>query len=130
MLFRSKNKDYIEKGNESSHRDWWYFNNYTCGTTKFTMKIDFMESSGTYNMGFANMVSNGYMNHPLEDYNKAKAFTTKSSTYEEAAEYNPKAKYYYYNHNDKIKAADGEDGDLIINNAEDLAKGPVALWDE
>lgn len=125
-----KNKDYIEKGNESSHRDWWYFNNYTCGTTKFTMKIDFMESSGTYNMGFANMVSNGYMNHPLEDYNKAKAFTTKSSTYEEATEYNPKTKYYYYNHNDKIKAADGEDGDLIINSAEDLAKGPVALWDE
>jgi len=49
-------------------------NSYTIGTTKFTMKIDYMESSGSYNMGFANLVDNAYTKHPLEDYNKAGAF--------------------------------------------------------
>jgi len=49
-------------------------NNYVAGTTKFTMKIDYMESSGTYNMGFANLVKNGYSKHPLDDYNNAGAF--------------------------------------------------------
>jgi hypothetical protein len=32
------------------------------------MKIDFMESSGSYNVGFANLVANAYTKHPLEDY--------------------------------------------------------------
>jgi len=49
-------------------------NNYTTGTTKFTMKIDYMESSGSYNMGFANLVKNGYSKHPLDDYNSKGAF--------------------------------------------------------
>jgi hypothetical protein len=38
------------------------------GTTKFTMKIDYMESSGTYNTGFANLVHGAYTKHPLQDY--------------------------------------------------------------
>lgn len=50
------------------HSDWFYFDNYTNGTTKFTMKVDFMESSGSYNMGLANLVHNCYSKHPLEDY--------------------------------------------------------------
>ena len=38
------------------------------GTNKFTWKIDYMESSGSYNTGFANLVGNGiYDKHPLED---------------------------------------------------------------
>ena len=32
-----------------------------------------MESSGSYNMGFANLVYNAYTHHPLWYYNKAKA---------------------------------------------------------
>ena len=52
------------------HTDWFYMNNYTNGTTKFTMKVDYMESSGSYNMGLANLVFNAYSKHPLEDYVK------------------------------------------------------------
>jgi len=43
------------------------------GTNKFTWKIDFMESSGMYNTGFANLMGNLvhplYTKHPLDDYN-------------------------------------------------------------
>ena len=43
------------------------------GTNKFTWKIDFMESSGMYNTGFANLMGNLvhplYSKHPLDDYN-------------------------------------------------------------
>jgi hypothetical protein len=42
--------------------------NKTVGTTKFTLKIDFMESSGDYNRGFANLVNEIYSKHPAEDY--------------------------------------------------------------
>jgi hypothetical protein len=42
--------------------------NKTVGTTKFTLKIDFMESSGDYNRGFANLVNEIYSKHPVEDY--------------------------------------------------------------
>lgn len=55
------------------HTDWFYMNNYTNGTNRFTMKVDYMESSGSYNMGLANIVYNAYSKHPLEDYMKAKA---------------------------------------------------------
>ena len=41
-------------------------------TNKFTWKIDYMESSGTYNTGFANLMGNVinplYNKHPLDDY--------------------------------------------------------------
>lgn len=57
------------------HTDFWYLDNYTVGTTKWTMKVDFMESSGSYNTGFANLVANAYSKHPLQDYINAGAFT-------------------------------------------------------
>lgn len=47
----------------------------TYGVNKFTWKIDFMESSGSYNTGFANLVGNIqegnrlYSKHPLDDLN-------------------------------------------------------------
>ena len=40
------------------------------GVNKFTWKIDYMESSGSYNTGFANLMGNKiYSKHPLEDLN-------------------------------------------------------------
>ena len=50
------------------HSDWFYMDNYDVGTNRFTMKIDYMESSGSYNGGFANLVANAYTKHPLDDY--------------------------------------------------------------
>ena len=48
----------------------WNMDNTDCATSKFTWKIDYMESSGTYNTGFANLVGNNmYSKHPLEYYN-------------------------------------------------------------
>lgn len=40
---------------------------------KFTLKIDYMESSGSYNTGFANMVHYMYEKHPLDYYNEVGA---------------------------------------------------------
>lgn len=57
------------------HTEWFYMNNYDVGTTKFTMKIDFMESSGSYNGGFCRLVHNAYSKHPLDDYVAANAFS-------------------------------------------------------
>ena len=57
------------------HTKNWYMDNYTNGTERWTMKVDFMESSGSYNTGFANLVHNAYSKHPLEDYYNAGAFT-------------------------------------------------------
>lgn len=48
--------------------DGWYLNNYTNATDRWTLKVDYMESSGSYNAGFANMVGNAYTKHPLKDY--------------------------------------------------------------
>lgn len=48
--------------------DGWYMNNYTNATDRWTMKVDYMESSGSYNAGFASMVGNSYTKHPLKDY--------------------------------------------------------------
>ncbi len=58
----------IKLGDESTRQKYWYMNNYTNGTHKWTMKVDFMESSGSYNAGFASMVGNAYTQHPLEHY--------------------------------------------------------------
>jgi hypothetical protein len=63
----------VEKYKNPCHTDWFYMNNYTNGTNRFTMKVDYMESSGSYNMGLANIVYNAYSKHPLEDYLKAPA---------------------------------------------------------
>ena len=47
----------------------WNMDNADCATNKFTWKIDYMESSGTYNTGFANLVGSGvYAKHPLQYY--------------------------------------------------------------
>ena len=53
---------------ESTRQSYWYMNNYTNGTHKWTMKVDYMESSGSYNAGFASMVGTAYSKHPLKDY--------------------------------------------------------------
>lgn len=48
--------------------DGWFMNNYTNGTDRWTFKVDYMESSGSYNAGFASMVGSAYSKHPLQDY--------------------------------------------------------------
>lgn len=56
-------------GNEECRmNDGWYLDNYTNATDRWTFKIDYMESSGSYNAGFANMVADAYSKHPLKDY--------------------------------------------------------------
>ena len=55
---------------ESRLADGWYMNNYTNATDRWTFKVDYMESSGSYNAGFASMVGNSYTKHPLQDYLK------------------------------------------------------------
>ena len=48
----------------------WHMDSETLGINKFTLKIDYMESSGSYNTGFANLLGSGiYSKHPLEDLN-------------------------------------------------------------
>lgn len=48
----------------------WLQDNPTYGTNKYTWKIDYMESSGSYNTGFANLIGNNiYNQHPLDYYN-------------------------------------------------------------
>ena len=46
----------------------WNMDNPYYSTNKFTWKIDYMESSGSYNTGFANLMGNIYNFHPLDDY--------------------------------------------------------------
>ena len=53
---------------DSRMEDGWYLNNYTNATDRWTFKVDYMESSGSYNAGFANMVAKTYSKHPLKDY--------------------------------------------------------------
>lgn len=125
-----KNTAYVAPGDESTRQgSGWYFNNYTCPTDKWTMKIDFMESSGTYNMGFANMVNSAYSKHPLDDYNKAKAFEIEdaSTTVQvEATKYEEGVVYSYYNHKGNLKNT--QDDELnILSSAEDFALGPRGL---
>ena len=58
-------------GNEHTVGKKFHMDNEDVGTNKFTWKIDYMESSGTYNTGFANLMGNPvhplYTKHPLED---------------------------------------------------------------
>ena len=62
----------------------FHMDNEELGTNKFTWKIDYMESSGTYNTGFANLMGNLvhplYMKHPLEDQG-INASTMRTSVY-------------------------------------------------
>ena len=125
---------YLEN-KKDTHMDWFYYNNDTVGTTKFTLKIDFMESSGTYNMGFANLVNNAYSHHPYYDYIAAGAFQKESTEYTVATEYQEGAVYWYKNHKGNWKNTDPNDdnyGDLLAciwdepNPAEAWAMGPYA----
>lgn len=68
----------VEKYKNPCHTKWFYMNNYTNGTDRFTMKVDYMESSGSYNMGLANIVYNAYSKHPLEDLVNADLLTNTS----------------------------------------------------
>ena len=46
----------------------WHEDSELFGSNKFTWKIDYMESSGSYNTGFANLLGNNiYDKHPLDD---------------------------------------------------------------
>ena len=64
----------IQYGKESTRQKGWYMDNYTNATDRWTMKVDYMESSGSYNAGFASLVGTAYSKHPLQDYIKAGAF--------------------------------------------------------
>ena len=77
-----------------SAQNFFYMDNYTVGTTKFTMKIDYMESSGTYNTGFANLVANAYSKHPLSDYNKAGAFAQTAYEKDNSDSFDENKTYY------------------------------------
>lgn len=99
---------------ESTRLDFFYMNNYVVGTTKFTMKIDYMESSGTYNMGLGNLVNNAYSRHPLDDLNAAGAFL-KISGYEPATTFDKNRTYYEDNKGKvKVKPADQAALDALI----------------
>lgn len=47
----------------------WHLDSEAHSTNKFTWKVDYMESSGSYNTGFANLMGSIYDKHPLEDLN-------------------------------------------------------------
>ena len=64
----------VEIGKESTRQKGWYMDNYTNKTDRWTMKVDYMESSGSYNAGFASMAATAYSKHPLQDYISAGAF--------------------------------------------------------
>ena len=110
---------------EQTHLDFFYMDNDTVGTTKFTLKIDFMESSGTYNMGFANLVKNAYTHHPLYDYYQKGAIMKADTEYKVSTEYKEGTTYWYKNHKGNMKNT--VDDELKIQTAEDYAMGPVAF---
>ena len=118
-----KNPLWVEFGKEKTRQNYWYMNNYTTGTTKFTMKIDFMESSGSYNMGFANLVKNGYSKHPLDDYNANNAFVVENIDYTQANDYVTGTTYAYKDNKNKWQTISfDEDTDPAAS----YALGPIA----
>ena len=112
---------------EDTHLKFFYYDNNTVGTTKFTLKIDYMESSGTYNMGFANLVKNAYTHHPLYDYYTKGAIQTASTEYTQANAYEEGVTYWYKNHKGSWKNT--VDDELKITSAADFNMGPVAFAD-
>lgn len=125
----------------------FYFDNNTVGTNKFTLKVDYMESSGTYNMGLANLVNTAYTHHPLLDYNSAKAFVKGTAGKETLMNsYPADGLCWYRNHKGNWKCAStgdaGKDktlitdvygdvlGDISCANASDFAKKPWVLAQE
>lgn len=85
----------------------FHMDNEALGTNKFTWKIDYMESSGTYNTGFANLMGNLkhplYMKHPLEDQG-IDAGTMRTSVYGF-----PLLVFHEYENPNKSKDKEGED---------------------
>ena len=120
----------IAAGEDPGRLKYFYYDNNTVGCNKFTLKIDFMESSGSYNMGLANLVKHAYTHHPLEDYNAAHAFSkedpSKSDYVINTKKYDAKKTYYYLSHKGEWKVANAS-GNVAITSAEDFAKGPYAL---
>lgn len=118
---------------ESPSMKFFYYDNDTVGCNKFTLKVDFMESSGSYNMGLANLVNYTYSHHPLQDYNAANAFCQEDATKSEqkaiansTSNYKAGTVYYYYNHKGSLKNT--QDDELkILSSAEDFALGPRGL---
>lgn len=102
-----------------------------------------MESSGSYNMGFANLVGNCYSKHPLKDYNTNGAFQTGSAGKAEIlTQYPDDGVVWYMNHkgNWKFCKIDGGEkdaanvakygdslGDITLTSVEDFAKGVWTL---
>lgn len=125
-------KEKYDEGNAKAQK-FFYYDNDTVGTNKFTLKVDYMESSGTYNMGLANLVNTAYSHHPLRDYNSNGAFveedpaqTTQTKVENRAELYNSDTTYYYYNHKGNLKNT--KDDELnILSSAEDFALGPRGL---
>ncbi len=121
-----------EAGKEKTLK-FFYYDNDTVGCNKFTLKVDFMESSGSYNMGLANLVNYAYSHHPLQDYNAANAFCEEDPTKSEqkaisndASNYKEGTVYYYYNHKGNLKNT--QDDELkILSSAADFALGPRGL---
>ena len=106
-------EDYL-KDPASSQLDFFYYDNDTVGTSTFTLKVDFMESSGSYNMGLANFVKNAYTKHPLYDYNKAGAFeTVASEEYPKAESYTEGTKYYVQDGDKYVKAEEQPTADTF-----------------
>ena len=72
--FKGKGLMFANKGPfevDPMYMEYFFMDNPDVGTTKFTLKIDYMESSGSYNTGLANLVYNAYSKHPLFDYDFA-----------------------------------------------------------
>lgn len=117
-------QQYVED-KASTHLDWFYMDNDTVGTTKFTLKIDYMESSGTYNMGFANLVNNAYSHHPYYDYIKAGAFQKEATDYTaidiSTAIYDDSKTYWYKNHKGNWKNTDDDELKSIHSEADPAA---------
>ena len=124
-------EDYDAK--KSKAQKFFYYDNDTVGTNKFTLKVDYMESSGTYNMGLANLVNTAYSHHPLLDYNSSGAFvetdptqTTQNPVANEASNYHAGTTYYYYNHKGNLKNTTDDELNILAS-AEDFALGPRGL---
>lgn len=121
-----------EAGNGKTLK-YFYYDNNTVGTNKFTLKVDYMESSGSYNMGLANLVKYAYSKHPLQDYNASSAFcevdstkSTQTAVANLASNYDADKVYYYYNHKGNLKNT--QDDDLsVLSSAEEFALGPRGL---
>lgn len=76
--FKGKEKFMANRGpfeHDPFPMPFFYMDNDAVGTSTFTLKIDYMESSGSYNTGFANLVNNAYTKHPVDDYVKSKAIS-------------------------------------------------------